>query len=204
MPRIILKPQSPEYADAQKQPELHLCDMPGCAIEADHKAPKHRGLNEYYHFCFDHVREYNKAWDFFSGMSEKEVQDHMTSSIYGDRPTWKYGVNGKSAEEELLKAAQKAHGGAYQKQNSDKKRQEDSFELQGNTPEHQALATMGLEAPITLETIKRRYKLLAKKYHPDLNRNDPDAEELLKKVNMAYTILKMAYEDYKSLPEQNV
>jgi len=42
---------------------------------------------------------------------------------------------------------------------------------------------------------------LAKKYHPDLNGKDKESEELLKKINMAYTILKMAYQKFEDLPE---
>ena len=61
---------------------------------------------------------------------------------------------------------------------------------------------MGLEPPVTLPVIKKKYKELAKKYHPDLNQNDRKAEELLKQINMAYTILKLAYEKFEDLPER--
>ena len=66
------------------------------------------------------------------------------------------------------------------------------------------MALMGLCPPVTLEEIKTRYKTLAKKHHPDLNKNNPESEELLKKINMAYTILKLAFEEYKNLPENKV
>ena len=59
---------------------------------------------------------------------------------------------------------------------------------------------MGLEPPLSLAGIKARYKELVKKYHPDINRDDPKAEELLKSVNMAYTILKLNYEKFEELP----
>ena len=58
---------------------------------------------------------------------------------------------------------------------------------------------MGLEPPVTLPVIKTRYKELAKKYHPDLNPNDPKAEDLLKTINMAYTILKLSYAKFEQL-----
>ena len=81
------KPNSAEFADEKPVASPHDCDMPGCAQNADFKAPKHRALNEYYRFCLDHVREYNQAWDFFSGMAASEVEEHMVDSIYGHRPT---------------------------------------------------------------------------------------------------------------------
>jgi len=64
------------------------------------------------------------------------------------------------------------------------------------------MALMGLEPPVQLQDIKTRYKELAKKHHPDLNRGCAKSEELLKQINMAYTILKLAYEKYDDLPER--
>ena len=52
-----------------------------------------------------------------------------------------------------------------------------------------ALATLGVEPPITLADIKSRYKTLAKKYHPDRSGGDKKAEERFKEVNQAYTYL---------------
>ncbi len=196
-----MKYKSPEFEDEHNKQKLCTCDMPGCMDTAEHKAPKHRGLNEYYNFCFEHIREYNKAWDFFSGMSEREVQDHMVNSIYGDRPTWKYGVNGASPYDDLYYEAQKTY--TYGNHSSEQQNNSKNSSQLGGGPEQEALALMGLDTPITFNDIKTRYKVLAKRYHPDLNSDNPDAEELLKKINMAYTILKMAYEDFQKLPDQN-
>lgn len=203
MPRIKLKPNSAEYADGSTKGDSSLCEMHGCAEKGDFKAPKHRGLNEYYHFCLEHVQEYNKAWNFFSGMSDDEVQDHVIKSMYGFRPTWKYGVNGD--KEDLLR--EKAWEFQYGSDETDPKRAEqqrrrfqDRYE--SHTPEFQALALMGLEPPVNLDTIKTRYKELAKKYHPDLNKGCAKSEELLKQINMSYTILKVAYEKFDDLPER--
>ncbi|MDD6087898.1 MAG: DnaJ C-terminal domain-containing protein [Desulfovibrionaceae bacterium] len=40
------------------------------------------------------------------------------------------------------------------------------------------------------DEIGRAFKRLAKKYHPDLNQNDPKAEEKFKEINEAYEVLK--------------
>ncbi len=203
MPKIVLKYKSPEFADTSEKITTKNCEMPGCTETGDHRAPKHRGLDEHYTFCFDHAREYNKAWNFFDGMSNSEVEDYMTSSIYGNRPTWKYGVDGKTPEEELFREAQNHYFNSEEKTHQ-KHSEQKNRTLYGDrtTPEHEAMALMGLEPPVELEDIKARYKKLAKKYHPDLNRDNPDAEELLKKINMAYTILKLAFEDFQKLPQQ--
>lgn len=41
--------------------------------------------------------------------------------------------------------------------------------------------------------VKKAYRTLAKKYHPDLNPDDPDTESHFKRVNRAYEILKNHY-----------
>ena len=37
--------------------------------------------------------------------------------------------------------------------------------------------------------IKKRYRLLSKQFHPDLNQRDPEAEERFKEVQWAYEAL---------------
>lgn len=207
MPRIKLKPNSAEYEDNAPRCGEKLCEMPGCDLKGEYKAPKHRGLNEYHYFCLDHVREYNKAWNFFSGMSDNEVQDHMHKSLYGFRPTWKYGVNGDATDALRDKIWQTYHfTDDPPPRNEDRNRRGPegghASGFEAHSPEFQALAIMGLVPPVDLKQIKNRYKELAKKHHPDLNKGCNKSEELLKQINMAYTILKVAFEKYEELPAQ--
>ena len=121
----------------------------------------------------------------------------MNRSWYGDRPTWKYGVNGDVQDELYAKAWQ-----TYSGEDEPPKREQTHGQNGHNTPEYEALAIMGLEPPVELKDIKARYKQLAKKHHPDMNKGCSKSEELLKQINMAYTILKLAYEKFETLPER--
>ncbi|MGH1399048.1 MAG: DnaJ domain-containing protein [Alphaproteobacteria bacterium] len=197
MPRIFLKPQSAEFDNQQSAPQEQLCDMPNCTEKGEHRAPKDRGLNEYYHFCTDHARDYNKAWNFFDGMTEDDIQQQVYNSMYGDRPTWKYGVNG-NAEEALYERAWKMYGGEGEAPNK-KERERAKIGSSEYSKEHEAMAVMGLAPPLTFNGIKLRYRELALKHHPDRNQGCEKSEDILKDINMAYTILKAAYEKYDKM-----
>ena len=49
---------------------------------------------------------------------------------------------------------------------------------------------IGVEIDATPEQIKKAYRSLAIKYHPDKNQGDMDAEERFKLVKEAYDVLK--------------
>lgn len=195
MPRIRLKPKSPEFDQPEKKVRSKGCDMPGCREHGEHRAPRDRSLKENYWFCFDHVKEYNAAWNFFSGMSDQEVEQQILNSLYGDRPTWRYDVDGAAADA-LRRVAWQTYNNTEKEPPRYNGRKN---EIPVQTPEGEALAIMELEPPVTLKDIKIRYKELAKKHHPDLNPGDSKAEDLLKSINMAYTILKLSYAKFEKL-----
>lgn len=49
--------------------------------------------------------------------------------------------------------------------------------------------TLGVEKSASQDDIKKAFKKLARKYHPDVAKNLPDAEERFKAVNEAYEVL---------------
>ena len=207
MPTIKLKPNSPEYDDTQgAAAKTLLCDHPGCTAEAVHRAPKHRGLNEFYNFCFEHARAYNRNWNFFEGMADSEVQDHMQKARYGDRPTWRYDGDGDAEEILRNKAWQEQHFTNQDSPNYKQKQQQKRGAAHGldpNSKEFEALAVFGLAPPLDLDAIKKRYKELALKYHPDHNGGCKQAEERLKHINAAYTALRSAFERYDILENKS-
>lgn len=203
MCRIKLKPNSADYLDDGSTLLEKRCDMPGCEARGTHRAPRNRDLNkvDYHYFCLDHVQEYNQAWNFFDGMSNADAQDHIRRSYYGDRPTWKF--DGHRAEDALHEHINRLrHGSDFDAEmERDKNRRRNNPALKQKTPETEALEIMDLNPPLTQEGLKTRYKELVKQYHPDLNGNCKIAEGRLKEINMAYTVLKVAYECFTALDE---
>ena len=48
---------------------------------------------------------------------------------------------------------------------------------------------LGVDKQASLEEIKKKYKQLALKYHPDRNKGSKEAEEKFKSINEAYAVL---------------
>ncbi len=99
-------------ADAKKrrpEPSVRACDMPGCDGAGTHRAPKGRNAEgEYFWFCLDHVRQYNKSYNYFSGMNDAAVQAFQREAMLGHRPTWQMGMNGKRPEATAKRDAARA------------------------------------------------------------------------------------------------
>ncbi len=48
---------------------------------------------------------------------------------------------------------------------------------------------LGIQKGASADEIKKAYRQMAKKYHPDLNKGDANAEQMFKDVNEAYSVL---------------
>ena len=172
---------------AAAQARLRPCERPGCAADGDYRAPRSRAsLESYYWFCLEHVREYNAAWNYYSGMSEAEIEAEIRNDTVWQRPTWPLGarcgdLHGPAVRDDFgifgaggPAAAERAH-------------------RRPPSAEEAALELFALQPPFTLVRLKARYKELVKLHHPDAHGGDKEAEERLKAINQAYAQLKASY-----------
>jgi curved DNA-binding protein CbpA len=196
--RIRIKPDA-EKAEAVRAP---TCDWPGCEDAGCHRAPKGRGREgEYFHYCLEHVRSYNKSYNYFAGMSDEDVARYQKASVTGHRPTWSSGVNAWAATG--FRSAAQSHMGFKADFTTS-----DPFDLfargrgqpeENGTPrrvirnaERKCLRTLDLDEDAKAPEIKARFKALVKLHHPDINGGDKQSEDRLREVIQAYNHLKQA------------
>lgn len=157
------------------------CCWAGCDSHGEHLAPKSpSNLRERYNFCLEHVRKYNKSWNYFANMNDSDVQSFMKDSITGHRPTSKMGSGFKNYNSDDLREK------VYREFNF----KYESVSVESDLPDEikRNLNILGLKMPTTISDIKIKYKELAKRYHPDINKDS--CQERLKLINEAYNYLK--------------
>jgi hypothetical protein len=167
------------------------CDMPGCAEAGAYRAPKDRSLGSYYHFCLEHVRAYNKAWNFYAGMTADEIEAHVRTSTIWDRPTWRMGGGGHGGPHRLDPESFADPLGVFAETRAAEARhaREAATPFPRDSRETKALQELDLDWPVSREDLRARYRVLVKRHHPDANNGDKQAEERFKRVSEAYRVL---------------
>lgn len=160
--------------------------MPSCTAAGGYKAPKSRtSLNEYHWFCLEHVRAYNASWDFYKGMTPSQIEAQTRSDTGWQRPTWPLGSLGK--QQAMDDAMSRDPFNILHAAKPNRARPD-----QRSVPSdlREPMVTLGLVWPVSLDTVKARYKELAKRHHPDANGGDRASEEMLKTINIAYAAIR--------------
>lgn len=188
--------------DRAVRAEEPACEWPGCGNPAGHPAPRGRGRDgEYFDFCMAHVREYNKSYNYFSGMSDDEVANFQKGNITGHRPTWSVWRNARRKAETLYDQTPGGFSHAFS--------HDDPYGILGRSTgkdgprdyvavkpvrkaERKCLVALGLDEYARGQEIKSRFKQLVKRHHPDHNGGDRSAEDKLREVIQAYNYLKEA------------
>ncbi|MGJ4941352.1 J domain-containing protein [Bradyrhizobium sp. HKCCYLS1011] len=196
---IRIKPKKAASRQPQVREEATPCQWPDCHNKGTHRAPKGReNAREYWHFCLDHVREYNQSYNFFSGMNAEAVARYQKDALTGHRPTWKMGANtaGKrgNVDGDLEGAADpfsvfsEINGRASWRPGPQAAPKPETRKV--FNAERKALQVMGLGPDATLEEVKGKYKALVKQHHPDANGGDRSTEDRLIEIIKAYNYLK--------------
>ena len=187
-----------------EEPDLPVCEWPGCEGHGEFRAPKDRKLREYYKFCLDHVREYNKSWNYYEGMKAEDIENDVRRDTHWQRPTWRFGhIRGAKKPFNFKfsdgfgffnEDGDPTHHGPGGDPAGDRRRKSEDAQRRAGamgmpSEQQQAMATLDLPWPFSKDELKSKYKALSKKCHPDANGGDKVAEERFKKISAAYSSL---------------
>ena len=163
-----------------------VCDEVNCNNPGKYIAPKSPNSKEKYIFCLTHVKEYNKRWNYFAGKTQSQIYDYQKNDFFIGRPTRPFskGISSKirfefeySFDRENLN---------FKKRN---KRQEPPKTKKFSNEITKCLKVFNLKDEFNEIDLKKRYKELVKKYHPDLNKNYLNKEKNIKDINKSYSKL---------------
>ena len=167
--------------ERQNNENPRRCAAKGCNGEGLYPAPKSRdALRDYIWFCLDHVRAYNKSWNYYDGLQGAALEAEIRRATTWERPSWKF-ATGQPSEENFDDPL-----GLFDFE----QRNETSLGRRLTREERKAWKTLNLAPVDDFDIVKKKYKQLVKENHPDKNGGDANAEERLKDINLAYSLIR--------------
>ena len=169
----------------------NICDYKNCKKIGQYKAPIDKDNSKKFRWlCLDHIKEFNRSWDYFKGMSDQEVCVFLKSDMTWHKPTQSFSSPGNFFNilwKNTLNGGEGILSNGYGKKIKTK--------INFSDKDREAFKIIELEVGTKWDKIQNQFKKLVKKYHPDMNAGNKKFEEKLKIVTLAYTQLKLAYKD---------
>lgn len=180
-----------KYYVPQNDYTEHRCDHHGCTEKGEYRAPKDKTLKEYYWFCLKHVQEYNAQWNYYDGENDEDEPEQVKRKMHfskGFRSKVRYQFG-----YDLWDEAEFFDSGYARNTDSNHEYSRDGIYFTTQERMYIRILEMNIR-DITPDSLKKQYKKLAKKYHPDINHEDEKAEEKFKQISVAYQALKEKFE----------
>ena len=165
----------------------NICEWENCKEIGKFKAPLEKDNSKNYKWlCKNHIKFFNKNWNYFEGMSQNEIENFVKSDLTWHRPTQKFGSSDnffnilwKNALSDKFNLFQEEKIFSNLKNRKLSEKDKDAFKI------------MELEFNTDWSNIQKKFKTLVKKFHPDRNSGNKQFEDKLKKVTMAYSHLRL-------------
>ena len=165
----------------------NICEWSKCKKIGVYKAPVEKDNSKKFKLlCLEHIKAFNKSWNYFSDMNDQEIEDFIKSDLTWHKPTKSFGssenffrilwVNALDDKSSIFKNS------VFKNFNRSKLSDKDK----------DALKILGLKNDTNWSDIQKRFKMLVKKYHPDKNQGSKKYEDILKKITLAYSQLRMS------------
>ena len=165
----------------------NICEWDNCKESGEFKAPLEKDNSRKYRWlCEEHIKLFNKNWNYFDGMCQNEIEDFLKSDLTWHRPTQKFGSsdnffnilwNNALNDKFVFFKQEKITNGLGDRKLNEK--------------DKDAFIIMGLELNASWPIIQKKFKTLVKKFHPDRNAGNKKFDDKLKKITLAYSHLKL-------------
>ena len=170
----------------------NICEWDKCSKTAIYKAPAEKDNSRKFRlFCLEHIKIFNKSWNYFSDMNENEIEYFIKSDLTWHKPTKSFGSSENffnilwgNALEDKFNIFKNSNHKDFKKTNLSEK-------------DRYALEILDLKCEAKWSDIQKKFKTLVKKYHPDKNHGSKKYEDILKKVTLAYSQLKLSINKIK-------
>ena len=168
-----------------------ICDWENCKEIGKYKAPIERdNSRQFRYLCLEHIKIFNKNWNYFAGMNDEQIYDFLKSDMTWHKPTQSFSSSdnffkvlwNNALKDELNNSKFKGQFGHM-----------DKFKFDQN--DIKAFGILGISVGLKWEKIQNKFKILVKKFHPDINLGNKKYEEKLKLITLAYTQLKNTYKE---------
>ena len=165
----------------------NICEWSKCKKIGVYKAPVEKDNSKKFRLlCLEHIKAFNKSWNYFSDMNDREIEHFIKSDLTWHKPTKSFGssenffrilwVNALDDKSSIFKNS------VFKNFNRSKLSDKDK----------EALKILGLKNDTNWSDIQKRFKMLVKKYHPDKNHGSKKYEDILKKITLAYSQLRLS------------
>jgi curved DNA-binding protein CbpA len=167
----------------------NICDWNNCLEIAEYKAPIEKDNSKKYRLlCLNHVKQFNKNWNYFSGMNDDQIFSFLKSDMVWHKPTQSF-----SSSDNFFKVL----WNNALKDELDRSKLKSQFDHMNqftfDSNDIKAFSILGVSIGLKWEKIQNKFKTLVKKFHPDINLGNKKYEEKLKLITLAYTQLKNTY-----------
>ena len=162
-----------------------ICDLENCKEIGIYKAPIERDNSKKFRLlCLNHIKIFNKNWNYFENMSDREIEFFIKSDLTWHKSTKNFGssenffnILWNNALEDKLNIFSTSNFKNFKK-------------TKISQTDRDALEVMELSDVAKWDEIQVKFKKLVKKYHPDKNQGSKKFEDKLKKITLAYSQLK--------------
>ena len=165
----------------------NICEWDNCKEAGEFKAPTEKDNSKIFKWlCEEHIKLFNKNWNYFDGMSQGQIESFLKSDITWHKPTQKFGSSDNFFNI-LWNSALSDKFRIY-------KKKEETIHISNIKlceKDRDAFRIMGLEFTADWIAIQKKFKSLVKKFHPDKHSGNKQYEDKLKKITLAYSHLKM-------------